>query len=125
MTIDWEFTDQGTRYRVALSNGALIHWANPAPGGADLTLTLTRPQLLGMLAGKGLEGIQAKGDPEALPGSSACLIPPIPGSRSSHRDGAAEFGNSAVLAGNQVCANWRCSRSLIAGTTLVTMLKWP
>jgi hypothetical protein len=31
-----------------------------------LTLTLTKPQLLGMLAANGLEGIQTNGDPGAL-----------------------------------------------------------
>ena len=67
LTIDWEFTDESTRYRMTLSNGALIHWANPAPGEAGLTLTLTKPQLLGMLTGQGLEGVQAAGDRGALP----------------------------------------------------------
>ncbi len=66
LTIDWDFTDEGIRYRMTLSNGALIHWAGPGPGGADLTLTLTRPQLLGMLAGQCLDGIQVAGDPGAL-----------------------------------------------------------
>ena len=56
----------GTRHRMTLSNGALIHWANPAPGGTDLTLTLTKPQLLGMLAGNGLEGIQTQRRPGSV-----------------------------------------------------------
>ena len=34
--------------------------------GTDLTLTLTKPQLLGLLAGQGLEGIQTAGDLDAL-----------------------------------------------------------
>jgi len=37
----------------------VIHWADPAPG--DANLTLTKPQLRGMLAGHGLDGIQAAG----------------------------------------------------------------
>ena len=45
--------------RRALSNGALIQTENPhTPAAADLTLTLTKPQLLGVLAGHGLAGIK-------------------------------------------------------------------
>jgi alkyl sulfatase BDS1-like metallo-beta-lactamase superfamily hydrolase len=79
LTIDWDFTDQSTRHRMTLSNGALIHWANPAPGGTDLTLTLTKPQLLGMLAGNGLDGIQTQGDPGALHQLLGLLDTPDPG----------------------------------------------
>jgi alkyl sulfatase BDS1-like metallo-beta-lactamase superfamily hydrolase len=64
---------------MTLSNGALIHWANPAPGGTDLTLTLTKPQLLGMLAGNGLDGIQTQGDPGALHQLLGLLDTPDPG----------------------------------------------
>jgi len=79
LTIDWDFTDEGTRYRMTLSNGALIHWANPAPGGTDLTLTLTKPQLLGMLAGQGPEGIRTTGDPGALQRLLGLVDTPDPG----------------------------------------------
>ncbi len=79
LTIDWDFTDQSTRHRMTLSNGALIHWSDPAPGGADLTLTLTKPQLLAMLAGQGLEGIQTKGDPGVLQRLLGLLDTPDPG----------------------------------------------
>jgi hypothetical protein len=54
-----------------------------------LTLTLTKPQLLGMLAANGLESIQTNGDPGALHQLLGLLDTPIPGSRSSHPDGAA------------------------------------
>jgi alkyl sulfatase BDS1-like metallo-beta-lactamase superfamily hydrolase len=49
------------------------------PGGTDLTLTLTKPQLLGMLAGNGLEGIQTNGDPGALHQLLGLLDTPDPG----------------------------------------------
>jgi len=62
LTIDWEFTDEQARYRMTLSNGALIHWPGEGQGEADLTLTLTKPALLGMLAGGGLDGVQTAGD---------------------------------------------------------------
>jgi alkyl sulfatase BDS1-like metallo-beta-lactamase superfamily hydrolase len=79
LTIDWDFTDESVRHRMTLSNGALIHWADPAPGDADLTLTLTKPQLLGMLAGHGLDGIQAAGDQGVLQRLLGLLDSPDPG----------------------------------------------
>lgn len=51
---------------MTLSNGALIHWPDPGPGDADLTLTLARPRLLGLLAGEGMDDIQASADPATL-----------------------------------------------------------
>ena len=43
---------------------------------AGLTLTLTKPQLLGLLAGKGLDGITADGDPALLRRLFAVLVEP-------------------------------------------------
>jgi alkyl sulfatase BDS1-like metallo-beta-lactamase superfamily hydrolase len=60
LTIDWTFVDEKRSYRMALSNGALIHWPDPGPGYADLTLTLSKPQLLGLLAGQGIDGVQTR-----------------------------------------------------------------
>jgi len=79
LTIDCDFTEESVRHRMTLSNGALIHWADPAPGDADLTLTLTKPQLLGMLAGHGLDGIQAAGDQGVLQRLLGLLDSPDPG----------------------------------------------
>jgi alkyl sulfatase BDS1-like metallo-beta-lactamase superfamily hydrolase len=66
LTIDWHVTDLGERYRMTLSNGVLVHYQNPGPGDAHLTFTLTKPQLLAMLAGGGLEGVEHEGDLGAL-----------------------------------------------------------
>ena len=77
-TIDWEFTDARRRYRMALSNGALVHWPDPAAGSVDLTLTLTRPQLLGLLAGQDVNGVTADGDPEILQRLTGLLDGPDP-----------------------------------------------
>ncbi len=74
LTIDWELTDLKQHYRMTLSNGALIHHPNPSEGTgaaddqADLSLTLTKPQLLGLLGGtaSGLDGIEHSGDPGVL-----------------------------------------------------------
>jgi linear primary-alkylsulfatase len=52
LVIDWTFTDAKCTVRLALSNGAVIQTENPASTvEADLTLTLTKTQLLGLLAG--------------------------------------------------------------------------
>jgi len=63
LTIDWTFTDLGQRVRMSLSNGVLVHAPHAGDGPADLSLTLTKPQLLGLLAGGGLDGIGHEGDP--------------------------------------------------------------
>ena len=60
-------TDGGTTVRLTLSNGALIQTENPRTAATpDLTLTLTKAQLLGLLAGHGLAGIEHTGDPGVL-----------------------------------------------------------
>jgi alkyl sulfatase BDS1-like metallo-beta-lactamase superfamily hydrolase len=68
LVIGWRFTDTGTDVRLTLSNGALIPTVNPRTRvKADLTLTLTKPQFLGLLAGRGgLDGIGHTGDPAVL-----------------------------------------------------------
>jgi alkyl sulfatase BDS1-like metallo-beta-lactamase superfamily hydrolase len=63
-SIRWHFTDTGETYRMELSNGALIHHPTTRTDPADLTVTLTRPQLLGMLGGAGTDGVQFDGDPK-------------------------------------------------------------
>lgn len=77
LTIDWVFADGP--YRTALRNGVLIH--HPRGGNdaaADLTLRLTKAELLGLLAGLGLNGISHEGDPDALKGLLSHLDSPDP-----------------------------------------------
>ncbi|MBV1855176.1 alkyl/aryl-sulfatase [Catellatospora tritici] len=62
ITVDWTFTDLGQSYRTTLRNGVLLQQENPPPGQSDLRLTLTKRDLLGMLAGKGLGGAAHDGD---------------------------------------------------------------
>jgi alkyl sulfatase BDS1-like metallo-beta-lactamase superfamily hydrolase len=62
LAIDWVFTDVGHIYRTQLSNGALIQDIDPSHGSAQLTVTLTKPELLGLFGGGGLEGLHAEGD---------------------------------------------------------------
>ncbi len=65
--IVWNFTDTGDTFRLTLSNGALIQTPNPKTTiDPDLELTLTKHQLLGLLAGQGLDDIDHQGDAGVL-----------------------------------------------------------
>jgi alkyl sulfatase BDS1-like metallo-beta-lactamase superfamily hydrolase len=83
LVIDWNFTDTGHgvpgAVRLALSNGALIQTENPtSKAAADLTLTLTKAQLLGLLAVRSLGDIQHTGDPAVLSTLLGLLDTPDP-----------------------------------------------
>ncbi|MBF6101072.1 MBL fold metallo-hydrolase [Nocardia cyriacigeorgica] len=68
-TMDWKLTDQDRTVRLTLSNGALTHRTGcaqaPLRGPADLTLTMTKPQLVNLLLGKD-EGVAFEGDRSVL-----------------------------------------------------------
>lgn len=73
LATDWHFTDlgeHGERYRVTLHNGVLVHAEVDAKtagsGSVDLSLTLTKAQLMGLLGGEGTAGIEYTGDLGAL-----------------------------------------------------------
>ena len=66
LSIGWHFTDAHENYRMELSNGALIHYPTTSNQAADLTITLTRPQLLQLLATAKPGGIDTSGDPAVL-----------------------------------------------------------
>jgi len=67
LAIDWVFTDAGLTYRTELSNGALIHAdRGPRAADADLTVTLTKGQLVRLLFAQDKEGITFDGDQGAL-----------------------------------------------------------
>jgi len=85
IAMTWNLTDEGRSWYLLLSNGALTYRsADTASGtdgsspGADLTLTLTKPQLLGILAGKGLDDVQVQGDPQAFATLTGLLDTPDP-----------------------------------------------
>ena len=79
IVIDWKFTDGNGQVRLSLSNGALIQTPNPRSQlDVDLTLTLTKLQLLGLMAGRGLEGIEHTGDPGVLQTLLGVLDTPNP-----------------------------------------------
>ncbi len=75
LTIDWVFTDLGHTYRTELTNGVLIQRVDPRGGTADLTVTLTKPQLLALLGGAGFDGIDTQGDLGTVPRLLAVLDP--------------------------------------------------
>ncbi|MFI7691882.1 alkyl/aryl-sulfatase [Nonomuraea sp. NPDC049655] len=76
LSIDWHLTDLGELYRTTLSNGVLVQRLNPPEEPVDLTLRLTRAQLHGLLAGKGVEGVEREGDITALQRLVAVLDSP-------------------------------------------------
>ncbi|WP_137875502.1 alkyl sulfatase dimerization domain-containing protein [Rhodococcus sp. Q] len=79
LCITWNFTDLNTTIRLALSNGALIQTPDPrSEASSDLVVTLTKAQLLAILAGGGLDGIEYTGDPAALKRLVAVLDEPDP-----------------------------------------------
>ncbi|MGY1802357.1 alkyl/aryl-sulfatase [Blastococcus sp. SYSU D00922] len=79
LVIDWRFTDLDTTIRTRLSNGALIQTVNPRTAAdPDLEVSLTKAQLLGIIAGQGLEGTKHVGDPQALQRLRDCLTTPDP-----------------------------------------------
>ena len=65
-SIRWHFTDTGETYRMALSNGVLTHHPTTRTPPADLVVTLTKAQLLGMLAGGSPDGVRFDGDPNTF-----------------------------------------------------------
>ncbi|MFF4597112.1 alkyl/aryl-sulfatase [Amycolatopsis sp. NPDC001319] len=79
LTIEWRFTDLATTIRTTLSNGALIQTANPkSAADVDLTLTLTKEQLLGLLSGGSPDDLDHTGDLAVLGRLLALLDPDDP-----------------------------------------------
>ncbi|MFZ3499113.1 alkyl/aryl-sulfatase [Streptomyces sp. 5.8] len=67
LTIDLVLTDEDRRHRLTLHNGALTHRTVIDPRTpAGLTLTLTKPQLLAVLAGQAPDTISTSGSPALL-----------------------------------------------------------
>ncbi|KAB2371547.1 alkyl/aryl-sulfatase [Actinomadura montaniterrae] len=66
LTIDCNFTDLKDEVRLSLANGVLTQTRAHDGTPADLTLTLTKPQLLQLVATQDLGDIQADGDRRAL-----------------------------------------------------------
>jgi alkyl sulfatase BDS1-like metallo-beta-lactamase superfamily hydrolase len=80
LAIEWVFTDLGHTYRIELRNGVLIQDVDPKHGTPDLTVTLTKLDLIGLLGGgRALEGLATEGDPTVVAKLLGVLDPPTPG----------------------------------------------
>ena len=77
-SIRWNFTEPAETYRMELSNGVLIHHPTTRDDPADLTVTLTRTQLLALLAGGGAEGVDFDGDPGVFTSIAGFTDSPAP-----------------------------------------------
>ncbi|MER7346776.1 alkyl sulfatase dimerization domain-containing protein [Streptomyces aurantiacus] len=67
LTMDWCLPSLGKTWHLTLRHGVLTYRSDTkADPGAGVTLTMTKPQLLAMLAGKGLGGIEVDGDVSLL-----------------------------------------------------------
>lgn len=66
ISVRWQFTDTDEVYRMELSNGALVHFPTVRSQSADLTVTLTREQLLKVLATGSLSDVESTGDVGAV-----------------------------------------------------------
>ncbi|AOW93680.1 alkyl sulfatase [Rhodococcus sp. WMMA185] len=79
LVAEWHFTDPEAHIRTTLSNGALIQTVSPKTRvQPDVTLTLTKMQLLELITGKGVVGIDIKGDPSKLLVLTSLLDAPDP-----------------------------------------------
>ena len=65
-------------YRMELSNGALIHFPTTVHEEADLTVTLTKTQLIGLLLQGQTDGVEMSGDPGVLATLVGLLDTPDP-----------------------------------------------
>jgi len=66
-TIDWVVTDLGVTHRATLGNGVLTHRVVGSGGGpADLTVTLDKAQMLGVILGASMDGVDFDGDLDVI-----------------------------------------------------------
>jgi alkyl sulfatase BDS1-like metallo-beta-lactamase superfamily hydrolase len=61
LRFDWVMRDEGRRWRLSLSHGALSHCEGSHGQGAMATLTLDRPTLIGIVTGGGLPAALQQG----------------------------------------------------------------
>ena len=66
LSVLWHFTDSDERYLMQLSNGLLVHHPTSRTPHADLTVRLTRAQLIGLLLSGSLDGVETAGDAGVL-----------------------------------------------------------
>ncbi|MEV1021559.1 alkyl sulfatase dimerization domain-containing protein [Streptomyces sp. NPDC050264] len=78
--MDWSFPALKAVYHLTLQNGVLTYKSDAvADSGAGVTLTMTKPQLLALLGGKGLGDIEVSGDASLLQKLLVVVDKPDPG----------------------------------------------
>ena len=78
-SIRWHFTDLDETYRMELSNGVLIHHPTRRQDPADLVVTLTKRDLLGLLTGASADGVGLEGDTSVIGTIIGLIDNPDPG----------------------------------------------
>ncbi|MFI7340674.1 alkyl/aryl-sulfatase [Streptomyces sp. NPDC050085] len=77
--MDWSFPALNAVFHLTLQNGVLTYKSDAkADSGAGVTLTMTKPQLLALLGGKGLGDIKVSGDASLLQQLLAVVDKPDP-----------------------------------------------
>jgi alkyl sulfatase BDS1-like metallo-beta-lactamase superfamily hydrolase len=66
LSVDWHITDADDRYFMELSHGALIHSPTESATEADVSISATHAQVLGLLTAGTFDGITIEGDSETL-----------------------------------------------------------
>ncbi|MFI6086555.1 alkyl/aryl-sulfatase [Streptomyces sp. NPDC051218] len=80
LRMDWSLPALGKVWHLTLRHGVLTYRSDAAKDpGAGVTLTMTKPQLLAMLGGKGLGDIKVEGDVSLLTDLLGVVEKPDPG----------------------------------------------
>jgi alkyl sulfatase BDS1-like metallo-beta-lactamase superfamily hydrolase len=78
LAINWHLTDEDQRYRMELSNGALIHHPTETTADADASIALTHAELIALLATGKTDGVAIDGDAGVLTKLIGLLDEPDP-----------------------------------------------
>ncbi|MDA3646687.1 MBL fold metallo-hydrolase [Saccharopolyspora indica] len=79
ITMDWKLTDENKIWHLRLANGVLTHHSDSTPDpAAQLTLSMTKPQLAGLLGNQDMTGVEHRGDMTRLQALLDVLDEPDP-----------------------------------------------
>ena len=118
LSVGWHFTDAHENYRMELSNGALIHYPTTGNRAADLTVTLTKPQLLQLLATAEPDGIDMSGDSAVLGRLMSLDRQPRPRFRDRHPLSRLTASALSAIAWGVVA--WRLTPAGLAGRSFAS-----
>jgi alkyl sulfatase BDS1-like metallo-beta-lactamase superfamily hydrolase len=77
-SITWRFPDTDEEFHMELSNGVLVHFPTARERQTDLTVTLTKPQLVALLGSASIEGVEFDGDTSVIQRLVGLLESPDP-----------------------------------------------